>query len=78
MTHPQARREARIKETDEREMQIARTAAQFAGAVTAFVSAAALFVVLPLSMAAFMALTSSIMLYFLTFITANIWLSKRL
>ncbi len=78
MTHPQARREARIRETDEREMQIARTSAQLAGTVTFFASAAALFVVLPLSMAAFKALTAAILLYFLTFVAANLWLSKRL
>jgi len=78
LTHPQAQHRAKIKETDEREMQIARTASQLAGVVTFFASAAALFVVLPLSMAAFEALTAAIVLYFLIFVTANIWLSKRL
>ncbi len=78
ITHPQARREARIRETDEREMQIARTSAQLAGTVTFFASAAALFVVLPLSMAAFKALTAVMLLYAASFFLTDLWLSKKL
>lgn len=78
ITHPQARRKAKIKETDEREMQIVRTAAQFAGTVTFFASFAALFVVLPLSMDAFQALTIMILFYAACFFLADLWLSKKL
>ena len=78
ITHPQAQRRARIEETDERRKHIASAAFQAAGAVTFFASAAALFVVLPLSMAAFQALMATMILYCLTFLAANAWLSKRL
>lgn len=78
LTHPQAQRKARIEETDERKMQIARTAAQAAGAFTFFASAAALFIVLPLSMAAFKTLMTTMILYCFIFVAANAWLSKKL
>lgn len=78
ITHPQAQRKARIEETDERKMQITRSAAQFAGVLTFFASAAALFIVLPLSMAAFQALMATMILYCFTFVAANAWLSKKL
>jgi len=78
ITHPQARHKARIKETDEREMHIARTAAQFAGTITFFASAAALFVVLPLNMAAFKALMAVMLLYAASFFLSDLWLSKKL
>ncbi len=78
LTHPAAQREARIRETDERERQIAHTAFETAGGVTFYASAAALFVVLPLSMDAFRALTAVMMLYAVAFIAAYVWLSKKL
>lgn len=78
ITHPQAQRKAKIKETDERQMHIARTAAQFAGVLTFFASAAAMFVVLPLSMAAFKALMAVMLLYAASFYLSNLWLSKKL
>jgi len=76
--HPKAQRKAKIKETDEREMHIARTAAQLAGVITFFASAAALFVVLPLSMAAFKALMAVLLLYAASFFLSDLWLSKKL
>ena len=78
ISHPQAQRKAKIKETDERQMHIARTAAQFAGVLTFFASTAALFVVLPLSMAAFQALMAVMVLYAASFYLSNLWLSKKL
>lgn len=78
IAHPQAQRKARIQETDERRLHITRTAFQAAGAVTFFASAAALFVVLPLSMAAFQTLMATMVLYCLSFLAASAWLSKRL
>lgn len=78
LTHPQAQRKAKIEETDERQLHITRTAAQFAGVLTFFASAAALFVVLPLSMAAFQALMAVMVLYAASFYLSNLWLSKKL
>ena len=78
LTHPEAQRKSKIKETDERELQIVRTAAQAAGAFTFFASAAALFVVLPLSMIAFKTLMATMILYCFAFVAANAWLSKKL
>ena len=78
ITHPQARRRAKIKETDERRMQIARTAAQFAGVLTVFAAAIASFIVLPLSREACCALTSVIAFYILCAMLSSLWLSKKL
>ena len=78
ISHPQAQRKAKIQETDERKIHIARTAAQFAGVLTFFASAAAMFVVLPLSMAAFQALMAVMLLYAASFYLSNLWLSKTL
>ncbi len=78
MTHPTAQRKAKIKETDEREMQIMRTAAQAAGVVTFVGITASLFVVLPLSMEAYYALTCAMALYMASFLLFRLWLSKKL
>lgn len=78
ISHPQAQRKAKIKETDERERKIVHTAFEVAGGVTFFASAAALFVVLPLSMAAFKTLMTTMILYCFIFVAANAWLSKKL
>ena len=78
ITHPQAQRKAKIKETDERERKIVHTAFETAGGVTYFASIAALFVVLPLSMAAFKTLMAVIILYSFVFAAASAWLSKKL
>lgn len=76
ITHPAARKKAQIQETDERTVYIIRTAFQAAGCITFFTAAAALFVVLPLSMAAFQALFSMIVLYSVSFAASN-WLLSR-
>lgn len=76
MTHPEARKKAQIQETDERTVYIIRSASQVAGCITFFTAAAALFVVLPLSMAAFQALFSMIVLYSVSFAASN-WLLSR-
>lgn len=75
---PEARRKARIRETDEREIQIANTALRTAGFVTFFACAGVLFVVLPISEVVFWALTGVLALYFFTFLAASFWLSRRL
>lgn len=78
ITHPQAQRRAKIKETDEREMHIMRTAAQMAGGVTIFGVTLSLFVVLPLSREAYYALFGTLMLYTTAFFASSRWLSKKL
>ena len=78
MTHPKAQRKAKIKETDERELHITRSAAQLAGGLTIFVVALSLFIVLPLSMEAYYALMGVILCYAAIFFLSSLWLSKRL
>ena len=73
ITHPEARRKAQIQETDERTLYILHTAFRAAGYITFFAAAAAIFVVLPLSMAAFQALFAVIVLYAVSF-AAYYWL----
>ena len=78
LTHPQARRKAKIKETDEREMQIARTSAQIAGGLTVFAAAVGSIIVLPLSRTACFTLTCVIAFYILCALLSSLWLSKQL
>ena len=78
MTHPKAQRKAKIKETDERELHITRSAAQLAGGLTIFVVVLSLFIVLPLSMEAYYALMGVILCYAAIFFLSSLWLSKRL
>ena len=78
LTHPQAQRKAKIKETDEREMHIIRTAAQMAGGLTIFGVALFLFIVLPLNMDAYYALMGVVFFYAAVFFLSSRWLSKRL
>lgn len=78
LTHPQARRKAKIKETDERELQIARTAAQMAGGITIFGVVLSTFIVLPLSIEAYAALGGVMLLYSTAFLLSRLWLSKKL
>lgn len=78
LTHPAARKKARIKETDERERTIVHSAFEWAGILTFFAVAAALFVALPLSRAAFQALFGVLVLYALAFAGANLYFSKKL
>ena len=78
LTHPQAQRKAKIKETDEREMHIMRTAAQMAGGITIFGVAISTFIVLPLSIEAYAALGGVMLLYGTAFLLTSLWLSKKL
>lgn len=78
LNHPERQKKARIKETDERERTIVRTAFQTAGVITFFTAAAALFVVLPLSQEAFWALFAVIVFYSLAFLLASGVLEKKL
>ena len=78
LTHPQAQRRAKIKETDERAMHIMRTAAQMAGGLTIFGVTLSLFIVLPLSMEAYYALTGVVFFYATVFFLSSLWLSRKL
>ena len=78
MTHPKAQRKAKIKETDEREMHITRSAAQIAGGLTIFGVVLSLFIVLPLSMEAYYALTGVVFFYAAVFFLSSLWLSRKL
>lgn len=75
-THPAAQKQARIKETDEREVQIVQTALRLAGIVSFYAAAVALFVVLPLSREAFTALLCIVFLYGLSFPILYLCLSR--
>ena len=76
LSDPDARKKAKIKETDEREVQILREAAFTAGMITFFGAAAALFVVLPLSLEAYCALLGMVALYILSFAILSFVLPK--
>ncbi len=78
LTHPAAQKKARIRETDERERAIVRSAFQTAGVVTFFTAAGALFVVLPIYPQAFYALFAVMVLYSLAFLISAQILEKRL
>ena len=77
LTHPEAQKKARIKETDERELSILHSAFQTAGVAAFFTAAGALFVVLPFSQAAFYALLGMMALYAVTFVAACMVLERR-
>ena len=78
ITHPQAQRKAKIKETDEREMHIMRSAAQIAGGITIFLVILSLFIVLPLSREAYYALIGVVLCYAVALFLSSLWLSKKL
>ena len=78
MLFPDAKRKARIEESDERQQLILNKAAVFAGLFTFFCSAAAVFVVLPFSTDAYYALVGMMALYVLSFVAANLWLRKHI
>ena len=76
LSNPAARKKAKIKETDEREVQILHEVALTAGMITFFSAAAALFVVLPLSLEAYYALLGMVALYTLSFVVLSFVLPK--
>ena len=75
---PEARKRAQVQEEDEREKTIVNQSFQVAGVVCFFLSAAALFVVLPFSYDAFRALLAAMTVYALSFVLANVYFSKTL
>ena len=78
LTHPEARKKAKIQEQDERERAIIAQAFQFAGIFTFFAAAASMFVLVAVSRAAAMAILAVIVVYSLVWLLANVYLSKKL
>lgn len=74
--NPKAYQKAKVKDTDERSRSIVHRSFEIAGGVTFFTGAAALFVLCPLNMAAFLAVLGVIVLYAFTFVAAN-WILER-
>ena len=78
LTHPEARKKAKIQEQDEREKAIMNQAFQVAGMFTFFASAASMFVLVAVSMAAARAVLGVVAVYSIVWLLANIYLSKKL
>ena len=78
LTHPAARKRAQIEDTDEREVHITRTAAQFAGLFTFVVTVALLFWAVAAPLPAFKLLFGLMLCYGLSFVFARAYLSKKL
>ena len=78
LTHAEARKKAKIQEQDEREKAIMNQAFQFAGMFTFFASAASMFVLVAVSMAAARAVLGVVAVYSIVWLLSNIYLSKKL
>ena len=78
LTHPEARKKARIQEQDEREKAIVNQAFQFAGMFTCFAAVASMFVLVAVSMEAAKAILAVLMVYSMVWVLANLYLSKKL
>ena len=78
LTHPEARKKARIQEQDEREKTIINQAFQFAGVFTFFAAVASMFVLVAVSKPAALAVFSVIVVYSVTWPLACLYLSKKL
>ena len=78
LTHPEARKKAKIQEQDEREKAITAMAFQFAGLFTFFAAAASMFVLVAMSWEATVAIFAVIAVYSVAWLLASIYLSKKL
>lgn len=78
MTHPEARKKAKIQEQDERERAIIGQSFQFAGYVTFFGCAAAMLVTVAFSQTAALVLLCVLAVYAVTWAVSNVYLSKKL
>lgn len=78
LTHPEARKKAKIQEQDEREKTIVMRSFQFAGIFTFFASAAALFVLVAVDQSAAAALLSVVAVFSITWLSRMFYLSKTL
>lgn len=78
LSDPEARKKAKIKEQDEREKAIVNGAFQFAGMFTFFACAAALFVLVVVSLEAALAVLGVVAVYAVVWLIACLCLSKKL
>ena len=78
LTHPEARKKAKIQEQDEREKAIINQAFQFAGLFTFFAAVASMFVLVAVSKAAFGAVLAVVEVFVVAFFLSNFYLSKKL
>ena len=78
LTHPAARKKAKIQELDEREKAIIDQAFQFAGMFTFFAAAASMFVLVAVSREAAMAVFGVVAVYAVSWLAARLCLSKKL
>ena len=78
LTHPDARKKAKIQEQDEREKAIINLAFQFAGMFTFFAAAASLFVLVAVSREAAAAILAVVAVYAIVWLLSNLYLSKKL
>ena len=78
LTHPEARKKAKVQEQDEREKTIVNQSFQFAGMFTFFAAAASMFVLVAVSKAAFGAVFAVVIVFAVTWLLANLYLSKKL
>ena len=78
LTHPEARKKAKIQEQDEREKAIINQSFQFAGIFTFFAAAASMFVLVAVSMAAARAILAVVAVYAVVWLLANVYLSRKL
>ncbi len=76
LKNPEARKKAKIQDTDERERAVIHRAFELAGEITFFASAAAIFVLLPLSVDAFRAVLGVMVLYAFSYVAAT-WVLER-
>ena len=78
LTHPEARKKAKIQEQDEREKAIINQAFQFAGMFTFFAAVASMFVLVAVSKTAALAVLGVIVVYAVSWPLASLYLSKKL
>ena len=78
LSNPEARKKAKIQEQDEREKAIINQAFQFAGMFTFFACAAALFVLVAVSIEAAAAVLAVVAVYAVVWLIASFYLSKKL
>ena len=78
LTHPEARKKAKILEQDERGKAIIGQSCQFAGLFTFFAVAASMFVLVAVSREAAVTLLAVMAVYAVVFLLASFYLSKKL
>ena len=78
LTHPEARKKAKIQAQDEREKAIIDQAFQFAGMFTFFAAVASMFVLVAVSKTAALAVFGVIVVYAVSWPLASLYLSKKL